>query len=114
MNGRLTWLPAALTNAGLRVNVVGGWETRGRPTMHARGLIWHHTASRAGSNAPSLRVVIDGRPDLPGTLILGAINGNAEPFLGDIGAFLLYNRVLTGTELGQVEAYLADRYGITI
>jgi hypothetical protein len=30
MNGRLTWLPAALKDAGLQVNVVGGWESRGR------------------------------------------------------------------------------------
>ncbi len=68
MNGRLLWLPQALTQAGLRVNVVGGWETRGRGTMHARAGVWHHTAAKRGSNAPSLRVVIDGRPDLPGPL----------------------------------------------
>ena len=68
MNGRLLWLPQALTQAGLKVSTVGGWETRGRPTMHARGGVWHHTAARTGSNAPSLRVVIDGRSDLPGPL----------------------------------------------
>lgn len=68
MNGRLTWLPSALKDAGLRVNVVGGWEVRGRPTMHPKGLVLHHTAARTGSNAPSLRVCIDGRSDLPGPL----------------------------------------------
>lgn len=68
MTGRLTWLPSALVNAGLRVSLVGGWESRGRATMHPKGLVLHHTAAGTSSNAPSLRVVIDGRSDLPGPL----------------------------------------------
>lgn len=68
MTGRLLWLPAALRDAGLRVSIVGGWESRGRATMHPKGLVLHHTAAPTTSNAPSLRVVIDGRSDLPGPL----------------------------------------------
>lgn len=68
MTGRLLWLPQALLDAGLRVNVVGGWETRGRAAMHPRGLVLHHTASRPPRPAPSLAVCIDGRRDLPGPL----------------------------------------------
>ena len=68
MNGRLLELPSALVNAGLRVNVIGGWETRGRATMHPRGLVLHHTAAPVGRDAPSLRICIDGRSDLPGPL----------------------------------------------
>jgi hypothetical protein len=68
VSGRLLWLPAALRDCGLKVDTVAGWETRGRPTMHPRAGIWHHTAAPLGRNAPSLRVVIDGRSDLPGPL----------------------------------------------
>lgn len=54
------------------------------------------------------------RSPAAGTVAVGALAANSEPFLGDIGAFLLYNRVLTATELDNVEAYLAARYGIAI
>ena len=67
-NGRLLWLPAALKDAGLRVNVVGGWENRGSPQMHPKVVVLHHTAGSRSSNAPSLKVCIDGRRDLPGPL----------------------------------------------
>ena len=68
VTGRLLWLPAALKDAGLRVNVVGGWERRGEPQMHPRVVVLHHTAAPKGRNAPSLGVCIDGRSDLPGPL----------------------------------------------
>ena len=67
-NGRLTWLPAALRNAGLAVDTVAGWETRGQPQMHPKVLVLHHTAGPKGRNAPSLNVCINGRSDLPGPL----------------------------------------------
>ena len=68
MSGRLLWLPSALKAAGLKVNTVGGWETRGKPQMHPKVVVLHHTAAPPGRNAPSLQVVIDGRSDLPGPL----------------------------------------------
>lgn len=68
-----TGLARVLRNAGLKVVEVPGWKTRGHGGMGAvKGILAHHTAgphqSRASSNYPSLRVVRDGRPGLPGPL----------------------------------------------
>ena len=66
----LTWLPKVLQDAGLKVALVDGWETRGSGDMGSvKGVICHHTAGPRGSgNMPSLRTIINGRPDLPGPL----------------------------------------------
>ena len=65
----LTWLPAVLHQAGLKVAEVSGWESRGRAEMGvATGVICHHTAGPLGGNMPSLKTLINGRPDLPGPL----------------------------------------------
>src|SRR4051812_6130334 len=65
----LTWLPAALESAGLKVARVDGWETRGRGDVDdVCGVICHHTAGSKNGNMPSLRTLIDGRPDLQGPL----------------------------------------------
>lgn len=69
MTYSLTWLPDVLKSAGLKVALVEGWETRGRGDMHAvRGVICHHTAGPRVGNMPSLAIIRDGRPDLPGPL----------------------------------------------
>lgn len=69
MSFSLTWLPPILQTAGLKVAVVPGWEIRGRAEMGAvLGILCHHTAGSATGNMPSLRTLIDGRPDLPGPL----------------------------------------------
>lgn len=66
---RALWLPARLKQFGCKVELVRGWETRGTETsFRPKGLVVHHTAGAMGSNAPSLRICIDGRPDLPGPL----------------------------------------------
>lgn len=57
-----------LRAAGLEVVEVDGWQTRGSETFNPAGVIVHHTASRGPADAPSLKVCIDGRPDLPGPL----------------------------------------------
>lgn len=65
----LTWLPDVLKAAGLKVSLVDGWETRGRGDMgRILGVLCHHTAGPKKGNMPSLRLIIDGRPDLPGPL----------------------------------------------
>lgn len=66
----LTWLPDVLKAAGLRVAVVDDqWKTRGRGDMgQVVGVICHHTAGPKNGNMPSLRTIINGRPDLPGPL----------------------------------------------
>lgn len=66
---RALWLPQVLQQAGLRVETVPGWETRGSSTFNPSWLVEHHTASNKNSgNAPSLNIVTNGRPDLPGPL----------------------------------------------
>lgn len=65
----LTWLPAVLESAGLKVAEVPGWATRGRAEMgDVRGTLIHHTAGPASGNMPSLNTLINGRSDLPGPL----------------------------------------------
>jgi peptidoglycan hydrolase-like protein with peptidoglycan-binding domain len=65
----LTWLPDVLKAAGLKVATIDGWQTRGRGDVgHIFGVICHHTAGPKNGNMPSLRTLINGRPDLPGPL----------------------------------------------
>jgi len=65
----LTWLPEVLEAAGLKVAETDGWRSRGRgPMGPIRGVICHHTATRAQGNMPSLNLLIRGRGDLVGPL----------------------------------------------
>lgn len=65
----LTWMPQVLRDAGLKVAEQPGWVDRGRGSMAgAKGVMCHHTANANPSNMPSLRVVTEGRSDLPGPL----------------------------------------------
>jgi hypothetical protein len=66
---QLTWLPGVLRHAGLKVAEVDGWESRGRADMGAvAGILCHHTAGPRAGNMPSMKTLINGRPDLPGPL----------------------------------------------
>jgi hypothetical protein len=82
MTFSLIWLPDALKAAGLKVALVPGWESRGRgeagPTL---GVLCHHTAGPLKGNMPSLNLLINGRPDLPGPL--------AQVGLGRDGTFFV-------------------------
>ncbi len=65
----LIWLSHVLKEAGLKVATVPGWEDRGRGDVGAAfGVICHHTAGPRTGNMPSLKIVVDGRPNLPGPL----------------------------------------------
>lgn len=67
----LTDLAAACRKSGLPVVEVPGWKTRGHGGMKAvNSVLVHYTATpnSAKGNYPSLRVVRDGRSDLPGPL----------------------------------------------
>ena len=65
----LIWLPDTLLQAGLKVATIDGWEYRGNGDMgQAMGVLCHHTAGPATLNMPSLKTLIDGRPDLSGPL----------------------------------------------
>src|SRR5262245_35017538 len=65
----LTWLPQVLLDAGLKVAEQPGWKTRGSSEMGSvKGVMCHHTAGPLRGNMPSLGIVTNGRPDLPGPL----------------------------------------------
>jgi N-acetyl-anhydromuramyl-L-alanine amidase AmpD len=66
---KLTWLADVLRAAGCTVEEVDGWRERGRSEMGTvKGVLLHHTAGAASGNAPSLNLIVKGRPDLPGPL----------------------------------------------
>ena len=66
---KLGWLPKVLRDAGLEVEEIPGWQTRGHGDMGTvRGVILHHTVGPLKGDYPSLRVVRDGRRDLRGPL----------------------------------------------
>ena len=78
----LTWLPKILLDAGLKVAEQPGWQNRGRGDVGPiKGVICHHTAGPQTGNMPSLGVVTNGRPDLPGPL--------AQLSLGRDGTFFV-------------------------
>jgi hypothetical protein len=67
----LTWMPAALRTAGLKVSEEQGWLTRGRGAMReVRGVMCHHTATVgfADRNMPTLRVLKEGTSRISGPL----------------------------------------------
>lgn len=67
----LTGLADACRKSGLPVEEVDGWQTRGHGQFAGvTGIVCHHTATPATAtgNYPSLRIVRDGRSDLPGPL----------------------------------------------
>lgn len=69
MTYSLIWLPAVLRAVGLTVNEQPNWQTRGHGDVgKTLGVLLHHTAGPLKGNAPSLGVVTNGRPDLPGPL----------------------------------------------
>lgn len=69
MSFSLIWLPKVLKDAGLKVAEVDGWKTRGHGDVGTiKGVMCHHTAGALAGNMPSLRVVTNGRSDLPGPL----------------------------------------------
>lgn len=65
---RQVWIADACRAAGLTVVEVDGWRSRGSDSFAPRGLVIHHTAGPATGDMPSLRIVINGRPGLPGPL----------------------------------------------
>lgn len=61
----------ALKVVGLNVLIQPGAETRGRKNLdmgQIKGILCHHTAGPYTGDAPSLNIVLDGRPDLAGPL----------------------------------------------
>lgn len=67
-----------LRSYGLDVVEHTGWKTRGSSWFFPRGVVGHHTASRTGSDVPSLRICINGRTDLAGPLCHVLISRSAQ------------------------------------
>ncbi|RLV54837.1 N-acetylmuramoyl-L-alanine amidase [Aeromicrobium phragmitis] len=62
-------IPDALRRFGVPVEVVPGWERRGRVSLVPGGVTCHWTAGPRGARGrPSLNVVVHGRPSLSGPL----------------------------------------------
>lgn len=59
--GRALWLPDVLRDAGLKVEVVPGWETRGKEPAEWLCQVLHHTAGPRRGTHPSLGTVTNGR-----------------------------------------------------
>lgn len=68
MTGRCDWLADALSDAGLAFDVIPGAAKRGATGLDPLGVVGHHIGIGGTANAPGLRVVTHGRPDLPGPL----------------------------------------------
>lgn len=65
---RQLWLADIARQAGLVVAEVDGWRERGSTSFNPNGIVCHHTGGAATGDMPSLRVLINGRSDLPGPL----------------------------------------------
>ena len=71
---RLLWLADCLRGAGLEVQEVDGWRSRGAELPGLCSVvIGHHTATpltprNAGRDIPTLDLLVRGRSDLPGPL----------------------------------------------
>lgn len=80
----LTDLADACRKSGLPVVEVDGWKTRGHGEMFAvNSLVLHHTATSAKAlgDYPSLRIVRDGRSDLPGPLSQVGLGRNGTVYV---------------------------------
>jgi peptidoglycan hydrolase-like protein with peptidoglycan-binding domain len=86
----LTWLPDVLKDAGLKVSLVPGWETRGLGDVgNIVGVICHHTGVRNPGrlNMPTLNSLKNGRKAEPG---LAALPGPlAQLGLGRDGTYFV-------------------------
>jgi hypothetical protein len=61
-------LPDRLAARGLRVSVIAGWETRGKPADHRAGVL-HHTASNVNASVQGeVSGHINGKAGVPGPL----------------------------------------------
>lgn len=80
MTFSLLWMPKVLSDAGLAVQEVPGWQNRGHGDEGSvKGIICHHTCGPLHGEMLDLHVIVDGRPDLGGPL--------AQLALGRTGIF---------------------------
>lgn len=89
-DGRALWLPDVLRAAGLDVEVVPGWEKRGKEPTEWLCQVFHHTASnRRSGNAPALDICTNGRggpSPVVGPLCNAVVGRNGTWFITASGA----------------------------
>jgi hypothetical protein len=108
---RALWLADNLRAAGLPVQEVTGWQTRGSDSFAPLGVLVHHTAAPQGKVAPSLTVVVNGREGLSGPLCQVLIDRNAIVHVIAAGRA---NHAGTGGPLPDVPVNLGNHHLIGI
>lgn len=86
MSNRLSWLPAVLRGAGLKVAEQPGWLERGADMGEVRGVICHHTGTPADGIMPTLRMLSDGVVQAGGNHLPGPLS---QLGLGRDGTFFV-------------------------
>lgn len=84
----IPWLPDVLEDAGLRVTVVRGYRTNGRPgDEDYEGTATHHTGatSSARNPHPAAGILTRGRSDLPGPLCHWSLGYNGGVLVHTVG-----------------------------
>jgi hypothetical protein len=101
-----------LRAAGLVVEEQGGWQSRGSDAgFNPVGVMWHHTASAKGRDAPSLGIVTNGRADLAGPLCHVLITRSNKCIVISSGKA---NHAGTGAWGGVSNMGNASKYGIEV
>jgi hypothetical protein len=81
---RLLWLAKDCRAAGMKVVEVPGWQARGAefPTI-PNTIVCHHTATpkAAKGDLPSQKILVEGRPDLPGPLCQLGLGRNGTVYV---------------------------------
>jgi peptidoglycan hydrolase-like protein with peptidoglycan-binding domain len=76
-----TWIADKCRYYGLDVVEVDGWRTRGSSSFDPYGVVCHHTAGSPDGEMPSLRLLINGRSDLPGPLCNVALGRSGKVYV---------------------------------
>jgi len=86
MGTRLSWLPAVLRGAGLKVSEYPGWLDRGRDMGDVKGVICHHTGTPSDKVMPTLGMLADGVVQAGGKHLPGPLS---QLGLGRDGTFFI-------------------------
>lgn len=102
---RLLWLPDVLRDAGLEVETVSEWETRGSNDFNPTGGICHGTGgSRSSTDAGELSVILNGSATAPPPIAQLLLSRNGKVYVVASGRC---NHILTRNGIGN-----RDRIGI--
>jgi hypothetical protein len=109
-NSFWAWTPDGLSTYGQADSLSTRWNVHAYvlPDMTQRHWIWYRNGKATGDVGLSAET-----PKPYGeTVYVGGTGWQSEYWIGDVAELILYGRVLTDVELGQVGRYLARKYGI--